>query len=143
MLNLSATPQASSLDLSIALSAPASHGWGAIGVGSQMKGALMFILLPDSHNGSTISVRSASGNSMPTPIEGIEFDMVSASDEGGTLRAKGICKSCAWSGGSLSATTTSQPFIWAIGPGTTGVEGSGAGANIEEHSSYGTMSLAE
>ena len=135
--NLSATAQASSLDLEIALSVPASYGWGAIGFGSQMKGALMFILMPDSQNGSTISVRSASGNYMPTPIAGIQFDMISTSDQGGTLRAQGTCSSCSWSGGSLSATTATQPCIWAVGPGASGVDGSGAGANIEQHSDYG------
>lgn len=43
---LSATYNASSTDLLFQLSAPKSAGWGAVGIGDKMDGALMFIMYP-------------------------------------------------------------------------------------------------
>ncbi len=44
---LSTVPDAGSTDLVFQLSAPQNAGWGAVGVGDQMAGAMMFILVPN------------------------------------------------------------------------------------------------
>ena len=47
---LSTTQNASSTDLYFQIAAPKSAGWGAIGIGDKMDGALMFIMYPSSEN---------------------------------------------------------------------------------------------
>ena len=46
---LSTASNRSSTDLLFQISAPQSAGWGAVGIGEQMDGALMFIMYPSTH----------------------------------------------------------------------------------------------
>ena len=43
----------SGYDLKMQLTAPMSFGWGAVGIGSQMAGALMFMIYPSSNSQGT------------------------------------------------------------------------------------------
>ena len=51
---LSTTQNASSTDLYFQIAAPKSAGWGAVGIGDKMDGALMFIMYPSSENNSML-----------------------------------------------------------------------------------------
>ena len=46
---LSTASNGSSTDLLFQISAPQSAGWGAVGIGDKMDGALMFIMYPSTH----------------------------------------------------------------------------------------------
>lgn len=136
--NMSSVTTSSGTDLHFNMSIPMTHGWGAVAVGDMMTDALMFVLLPDSTNGSTISLRSATGHRMPTPVSGMTLDVMSGSAEGGVYKASAICRSCQkWNDGSLDAQSTSQSFVYAVGPGSSGVSGSGQSAQISMHSYHG------
>lgn len=47
---LSTTQNATSTDLLFQVSAPKSAGWGAVGIGDKMDGALMFIIYPSTQD---------------------------------------------------------------------------------------------
>lgn len=48
---------ASGNDLYVQISAETSHGWAATGIGSQMQGALMFVIYPAGNGNVTVSPR--------------------------------------------------------------------------------------
>ncbi|KAI4152427.1 MAG: hypothetical protein LQ340_002910 [Diploschistes diacapsis] len=50
-LALSTGSNSSCTDLFFQISAPTSAGWGAVGIGDQMAGAMMFILVPSASTG--------------------------------------------------------------------------------------------
>jgi hypothetical protein len=53
-----------------------------------------------------------------------------------------ICKNCTtWSLGSMSTTSTSQPFIFALGPTGTSISSDSTSQNIGYHSLYNGFSL--
>lgn len=103
-------------------------GWSAVGFGEEMKGSLMVIVYGDPASGKPpiVSVRSSAGHSQPafvTPGDLAGGDLrVLRSDwrinehPAGTVTAIAslVCYSCTkWPGTSISATSTSQPLIWA------------------------------
>lgn len=47
---LSTASNGSSTELLFEISAPQSAGWGAVGIGDKMDGALMFIMYPSTHD---------------------------------------------------------------------------------------------
>ena len=144
----------SSTDLLLQLTAPSSASWAAVGIGSQMRGALMFVLLPLSAGGAgqlTVSVRSAPGHQMPTPLSGVDYEVRSAKVQGANMTASIVCHGCtSWSGGTLDTASTKAPWIWAVGP-SAGSSGGGSsrhrvkrdsasinqGGNIQEHEEKG------
>ena len=110
-----------------------TSGWTAVGSGDSMTGSLMFILYGDPTSGERpiVSIRTATGHHQPTLLTRDQLGggdlRVLRSDWvlGTTADTKAshfttaivslICYSCPlWPGqGKLSATTTSQPWIWA------------------------------
>lgn len=111
-------------------------GWTAIGLGNVMKGSLMFIVYgdPKTDQAPLVSIRGSTGHQQPTlltqaDVGGADLRLVEAAwmkdtkTTGGTnrddyvARVHLVCYSCAlWPGTSVSATTKSQPWIWAWNP---------------------------
>lgn len=136
--NMSSVTTSSGTDLHFNMSIPTSYGWGAIGVGNMMTNALISVLLPDSNNGATISLRTATGHRMPTPVSGMTLEVLSGTTQNGVMMASAVCKGCqTWSDGSLNAQSTSQNFVYAVGPGSGGVSGTGQNAQISMHAYHG------
>lgn len=105
-----------------------AKGWSAIGFGEEMKGSLMVIVYGDPASGERpiVSVRASQGHSQPTLITPndlaggdlrvLRSDWTFNNSPAGTITAivSLVCYSCTrWPGTSISAASTSQPFIWA------------------------------
>jgi hypothetical protein len=108
-----------------------AKGWTAVGTGDEMAGSLMFIVYGDPSSGEKpiVSIRGATGHHQPTlltqaqmgggDLRVLRSDWMrhKSSQPGGTVTAmvSAVCFSCTlWPGtGALSATATSQPWIWA------------------------------
>ncbi|KAJ6784145.1 hypothetical protein PWT90_04175 [Aphanocladium album] len=105
-----------------------AKGWSAIGFGEEMKGALMVIVYgnPASGESPVVSVRASHGHSQPvlvTPhdlgggdLRVLRSDWKINDSPAGTVTAivSLVCYSCTkWPATRISATSTSQPLIWA------------------------------
>lgn len=103
-----------------------SGGWTAIGTGSTMQDALMFVLYGDAKDEAkapTLSVRTVSHGHTPPRVlsdkDDIQVQVLNSSwtssgeDFIGTASA--ICYNCAeWHGNAISTKSTSQPWIYAF-----------------------------
>lgn len=142
---LSTSQNATSTDLLFQVSAPKSAGWGAVGIGDKMDGALMFIMYPSTQgNGVTLSVRSTSAHNTPSPLSNVDLTVQSSSIENSVMTANIVCRNCAGheSHNSVDLSSHKQPWIWAVGPGDTGgnaVSSDSQNANINQHSNYGVF----
>lgn len=116
-----------------------SHlGWTAIGTGPKMDGSLMFIVYgdPESDDAPTISIRQATGHYQPHRVDlqdnsypsfrVLMADWAAAASDEDVAFPKGkhpktyvaqigvVCYACSrWTGSPITATTASQPWIWA------------------------------
>lgn len=108
--------------------ANSAKGWTAVGFGEEMTGSLMVIVYGDPASGKSpiVSVRASTGHTQPTlvtpgslgggDLRVLRSDWISDDSASGTVTAlvSLVCYSCTlWPGTSISATSTSQPFIWA------------------------------
>ena len=104
-------------------------GWSAVGLGTAMEGALMFVVYgnPKGEDDPVLSVRTTmERHNPPLPIirddsNGVEVQLVFAKwlQEGSGYSAKMnlICYNCTrWPGTTIDASAKEQPFIWAQNP---------------------------
>ena len=168
---------ASTNDLYFHLSAPASNAWMAVGLGSShMKDAFMLIAYPSSNGtGMTLSPRLGKGHTEPEHTDNIKCEMIWAEDLYGAnsvtdgvgenegtdiMVVDAVCRSAAkWPTGELAYAgdgNTTNPFIYAVGPGPhgggpgghhhsdTGLYSDSPSAGLERHEYYGhfTMDLS-
>ena len=145
----------SSGDLSFHMESPVGQAWIGVGIGDQMKGALMFIVYPDNSGDSvTISPRIADGHSEPSYQSDITVQKITASGPQGAnsasgsrgnlkMTADGVCKSClTWAnGGSIDITNTRQPFIFAVGPTYPPIESDSLSEGLSRHEFYGQFTM--
>jgi Cytochrome domain of cellobiose dehydrogenase len=120
------------LYLTMTLTRSSPLGWTAIGAGNVMKGSLMFIVYgdPNSSESPIVSIRTSEGHHQPKLISkadagGADIRVLRAdwvpSTEGFTpsnplyvAKISLVCYSChLWPGTEISATSRSQPWIWA------------------------------
>lgn len=142
-------------DLYFHLSSPAGNTWVGVGIGSEMKDALMFIAYPsDNEQGVTISPRIGSGHTEPTSASDISIEKLSGngltgantvSGNGRTtsnIIADGVCRSCSqWNGGSIDWSNTQQPFIFAVGPVFPMISSDSLSAGLSRHIFYGDFTM--
>ena len=140
-------------DLYFHLSSSGGNGWIGVGIGGEMKGALMFMAYPSSDKtGVTISPRIADGNSEPTYQSNIQIqdkgtDTATGNRENLDIVAEGVCRNCtSWMdsngiGQSLDLTTKDQPFIFAVGPVFPPVDSDSRSASLSEHALYGRFTV--
>ena len=126
-LTLSLTAVAQTGDLWFRLEAPAEYDWVAIGIGSQMKGALTFVTYP-SKNGTaiTLSPRLSTGHTEPeynSKIDAYKVDLTNHTENfvdaanGGVMQMAFVCRNCTnWPSPPLDLSDTSAPFMFAVGP---------------------------
>ncbi|MCJ1251797.1 hypothetical protein MMC30_009035 [Trapelia coarctata] len=107
-------------------------GWTAVGLGSIMDGALMFIIYGDPLSGEDplVSIRTAVGHHQPRLITPQDFSsgdmrvlraswMSSGQSKAGAAEdykavVSIVCYGCSsWSGTQISTTTSQQPWLWA------------------------------
>lgn len=132
-------------DLYFSILIQSSVAWGAIGLGSsQMAGALMLIVYPDSSGENiTLSTRLGSGHSEPRHTSDINVEMQDGSgliDES-AYRFNGKCTNCrSWSSGSIDVTSTSQSFLYAT-CWDGSVFSNDLEANLKIHTNYGNFKM--
>lgn len=139
-------------DLYFHLEAPAGQAWAAVGLGSEMEDALIFAAYPsDNGTGVTVSPRIAKGHAEPTFTEDIDLELLRPSGfnssntvgRDGRLRADAVCRNCtSWSSGrkQLDLSSTSYPFIFAVGP-SQAMKSSSQTASMRRHDFYGHFTM--
>jgi len=108
---------ASGEDVYVQIQGPTSAGWAGTGIGSGMKGALIFIIYQDGSGNVTVSPRLGKGEFEPKYESTIQFELLGGSGiQNGLMTGNIKCSNCrSWDGGSLDVSSTSQNFIWALG----------------------------
>lgn len=135
--HLNHTTLAHDMYLRMTVTRDSNKGWTAIGTGPEMAGSLMFIVYgdPESGEGPLLSIRTATGHQQPrlltpTDMGGADLLVLRADwmpvahpqshevrpRRRGTYVAEVavVCFACSrWPGSPITATTGSQPWIWA------------------------------
>ncbi|KAK6005245.1 hypothetical protein QM012_008024 [Aureobasidium pullulans] len=125
------------------MSAPSTYSWFAFGIGGQMKNSLMFIGYPSSNGtGLTLSPRLSTGHSQPQYTNSKDVQVRSSSITNGTYELMGVCYNCStWSLGTMDTTSSSQPFIFALGPTGQTISSDSTSQNIAYHTLYNSFSM--
>jgi len=139
-------------DLYFHLEAPAGQSWAAVGIGSEMKDALIFAAYASENGtGVTVSPRIATRHSEPSYAKDVNLQQIWPSELNGSntigsdgrLRADAVCRNCtSWlSGGvNLDLTDTAAPFIFAVGP-SKDMRSSSLTASMRRHDFYGHFTM--
>ncbi|GIJ86385.1 hypothetical protein Asppvi_005273 [Aspergillus pseudoviridinutans] len=136
-----------SSDVYFHLSGPTSYSWVAVGTGQEMKNSLMILLYSDaSGKNVTVSPRLCTGETEPVYASSLAVQLLPGTGiANGLMTVNGRCSNCTkWNTGSLDLQSTSQQWIFALGPhsGANAVLRSDSkAANIERHSKYGVVLL--
>ncbi|KAI1133174.1 iron reductase domain protein [Nemania abortiva] len=126
------------------LQAPTSYSWIALGTGSQMSGANIFVMYADGSGNVTVSARKGTGHTEPKHQTTTTLELLAGSgivDNGQTMLANVRCANCeSWDGGSLSLSSSSAPFIasWKSG---SALNSKSLEATITMHDSHSTFSF--
>ncbi|EED18567.1 conserved hypothetical protein [Talaromyces stipitatus ATCC 10500] len=132
-------------DIYFHLSGPAAYSWVAVGTGSKMKDSLMFIAyLNSTGNGVTLSPRISTDETEPSYSSSINVETLSGTGVfNGTISVNARCTNCTkWNKGSLNLKSTSQSFIYGLGPSSGSLkklQSDSLSAGIERHSVYGNF----
>lgn len=119
--------------------------WFALGQGTGMSGANMFIVYTSgsSNNNVTVSPRLGKGHVMPEHNTDADVSVLGGSGffNDQSITANIRCDSCiSWDGGSEDLTDTSSPWIWAVKYGDP-LSTDSVSADISQHDDMGTASV--
>ncbi|KAI2463321.1 putative iron reductase domain protein [Annulohypoxylon bovei var. microspora] len=139
-------PSDSATDLYFSLMMPATTSWGAVGFGTGMAGALMFVVYPaQSKNSLTLSPRIATGYTEPVHTPDISIEVLAGSglDNGtGTFTFNGRCTNCrSWldGAGKIDVTSRAQIMLYATGDNRPYLATDALDAPLKMHYNYGTF----
>ncbi|KAF9636786.1 putative integral membrane protein [Lasiodiplodia theobromae] len=128
-------------DIFLQITAPTSYTWVAIGQGSSMSGAQMFVMYTSaSGDNVTVSPRLGSGHSTPRFNSDAQVTLLDGSGvSNGQMTANFKCASCSsWSGGSMDFSSSSASWIHASKSGSS-LDSDDTSASIQQHGSdYGS-----
>ncbi|KAI1207351.1 putative iron reductase domain protein [Annulohypoxylon truncatum] len=141
-------PSESTTDLYFSLMMTTSTSWGAIGLGSHMAGALMFVVYPSqSGNSLTISPRIATGHTEPVYTPEIDIEMMPGTGRDNSTNMftfNGRCTNCrSWSGGSgkIDVTSKIQSMMYATGEDRPYLASDARDGPLKMHYNYGTFTM--
>lgn len=123
------------------IKATRSVKWVALGQGSQMAGANIFVVYPDTSGVNiTVSPRLGKGDIQPLYNPDAKITVMEGSGiKYGVMTANVRCNSCLhWDGGSLDPTDQASPWIWAVKYGDP-LKSDRLSATIMEHDNEGTQ----
>ncbi|RHZ60851.1 hypothetical protein CDV55_106235 [Aspergillus turcosus] len=122
--------------------APTSYQWVALGQGSGMAGANIFVMYAASANNVTVSPRSGKGHFQPGYNPEAEIELLDGTGiSNGYMTANVRCNSCLqWSGGSLNTSSTSSTWVWAEKTGPA-IASSDPEYSITRHDSCGVYAV--
>jgi len=139
-------------DLFFHLETSEKASWAAVGIGSQMKDALIFAAYASENGtGVTISPRIATRHAEPSYAKEIKLEQLWPSELNNSntvgvnnrLQANAVCRNCtSWLSGKgrLDLKSTSAPFIFAIGPEKT-LRSSSLSASLRRHDYFGRFHM--
>ncbi|KAJ8121823.1 hypothetical protein ONZ43_g1824 [Nemania bipapillata] len=134
-----ASASSGSGDIYLQLQAPTSYTWVALGTGSQMSGANIFVMYADGTGNVTVSPRKGTGHTEPKHQTTTSLQVLAGSgviDNGQTMVANVKCANCeSWDGGSLTLTSSSANFIAAWKKGSA-VNSKSLEASISMHDNH-------
>jgi hypothetical protein len=136
MLNIPETTAASGKgDIFFQLSAPSSYQWVAIGQGTTMAGANIFVMYTAGDGNVTISPRLGTGFVMPKFNSDAKVTLLEGSGVmNGKMVANVRCESCnTWSGGSASFSGNAGDWIYAYKMSGGAKDTTSQSASISKH----------
>jgi hypothetical protein len=115
--------------------------WFALGQGTRMVGANIFVVYPNGDN-VTVSPRLGVGEIEPLYNSAAQVSLLSGSGvANGVVTANVRCDSCInWTGGSEDVTSASSSWLWAVKYGSP-LDSSDVSASITQHDDSGVVSL--
>lgn len=124
------------------INATRSLQWVALGQGTQMAGANIFVVYSNAAGDNvTVSPRLGKGHVQPlfNPNAKISVMEGSGIDRDGVMTANVRCDSCLhWDGGSMDPTDSGSPWIWAVKYGKP-LNSDSPSATIQEHDEEGNQ----
>jgi hypothetical protein len=116
--------------------------WVALGEGTQMAGANIFVVYASSDGNVTLSPRLGIGEFEPEPNSAAQVSLLEGSGiRNGVMIANVQCDSCiSWSSGNENVTSTSSPWIWAVRHGQP-LNSNSVSEDISMHDIRGTFSV--
>ncbi|KAF1973819.1 CBD9-like protein [Bimuria novae-zelandiae CBS 107.79] len=131
-----------SSDVYIHFASPA-YSWVGVGFGEGMRDSLMLVMYLNADGDNvTVSPRYGHSHAEPELAPDIKLELLNGTgiqDEMFVLNA--LCKNCrVWPGGFLDATSTTQPMIFAFGPGTR-LQLNHLDAPLRRHVRYGQFTM--
>jgi hypothetical protein len=139
-------------DLFFHLETSERASWAAVGIGREMKDALIFAAYASENGtGVTISPRIATRHAEPSYAEDIKLEQLWPSELNNSntigvnnrLQANAVCRNCtSWLSGKgrLDLKSTAAPFIFAIGPEKT-LHSPSLTASLRRHDYYGRFDM--
>ncbi|KAL4783889.1 hypothetical protein BJX76DRAFT_348239 [Aspergillus varians] len=114
--------------------APTTFEWVALGQGTQMDGADIFVLYSAPSDNVTVSPRSGTGHVLPRHNPEVQLSLLEGSGiQDGVVTANVRCETCSYS--------ATSPWIFAYKGGTP-LESKSLEASIREHDGFGGTSVA-
>ncbi|KAI1127137.1 CBD9-like protein [Nemania abortiva] len=125
------------LFMTLGFEGSATTGWMALGIGEQMAGALMFLMISDQQKNVVLSVRTTDGHFQPqlAPEKTPVAEILSVNSQTDTWQEYAfVCYSCdKWA--TFNPSEKSHPFIWARGL-TQKFKTATIDARIRQHDHY-------
>lgn len=128
-------------DIYFSLSAPTTYSWIALGQGSQMSGANIFVMYTDSSGTNvTLSPRLGTGHVEPDFDSAAEVTLLAGSGvSNGVMTANVRCSNCnSWSGGTMDFTSSSASWIYAVKSGDP-LDSDSTSESISQHGNQGSL----
>ncbi|KAJ5612860.1 hypothetical protein N7510_006054 [Penicillium lagena] len=118
--------------------ASTSYQWVALGEGSQMAGANIFVIYASGSDNITVSPRLGVGEIEPLFNPSAQVSLLEGSGiQDGYMTANIRCDSCLhWPGGSLDTASSSSNWIWAVKKGSP-LDTTDKSASIVQHDTEG------
>ncbi|KAK4984730.1 hypothetical protein LTR50_006409 [Elasticomyces elasticus] len=130
-------------DIFFQLTAPTSYSWVALGQGSSMSGANIFVMYTDASGSNvTLSPRLGTGHSMPQYNSAAQVTLLEGTGVSNNIMTANVrCSNCkSWSGGSMDFTSSSASWIFAAKSGSS-LKSGDTNAAISQHGSQGSFSF--
>ncbi|KAF8443399.1 hypothetical protein BGX38DRAFT_1272040 [Terfezia claveryi] len=132
-------PKTNSQDLYLQITAPSDSGWAGVGLGSQMKGATIFVIYPNAAKTNlTLSPRTGKGRFEPEHDSSIDATVLEGTEiKDGKWIMNFVCHNCR---DVVDVTSTNADFIYAQGGGDS-VSGDQPDASIYQHGTRGQFTM--
>lgn len=116
--------------------------WFALGQGTRMVGANIFVVYPNGNNNITVSPRLGMGEVQPLYNSDAHVSLLDGSSvSNGAITANIRCDSCInWTGGSADVTSASSSWLWAVKYGSP-LDSSDVSAELTQHDDSGAVTV--